>query len=318
TQNKQPTATGFGQNEIFNGQNRQGGAMITYSKTNPQTKKTTIKTDKKKKGSETTASKGEKPPITFDSIIFEVFNDKNELIRTIKQKAPKENGVHRMYWYMNEKGKQRPSRRKPRENASEPGGVSVMPGNYKIKLHYGNETATEKIAIAYDPRVEMPFEVLKNKYDLLKQLENKMDVAAKATQHLLASKEILEDYQKRIKAQKKQKKYEDILKSHTEIMKKIDGLLDDMFGKEDKRQGITATEFPSTISYLYKARRYVSSLLQNPGQTEINLVKNADEKVSAVIFKINEFYKTDWLNYKNSVENLKLSPFEEIKELEYK
>ena len=49
----------------------------------------------------------------------------------------------------------------------------------------------------------MPFEVLKNKYDLLKQLEDKMDDAGKATQHLLESKEIVEDYQKRIKAQKK-------------------------------------------------------------------------------------------------------------------
>jgi len=91
-----------------------------------------------------------------------------------------------------------------------------------------------------------------------------------------------------------------------------------MLGKEDKRQGITATEFPSTISYLYTASRYVNSLLQNPGTTETTLVKNADEKVRAVISKINTFYKTDWINYKNSVENLKLSPFEEVKELEYK
>ena len=163
----------------------------------------------------------------------------------------------------------------------------------------------------------MPFEVLKNKYDLLKQLENKMDIAGKATQHLLESKEIVEDYQKRIKAQKKQEKYKDLLKSHKEIITTIDGLLDAMFGKEDKRQGITATEFPSTVSYLYTANRYVNSLMQNPGTTETTLVKNADEKVSAVISKINEFYKTDWVNFKNSVENLKLSPFKEIKELEY-
>ncbi|GGK36591.1 MULTISPECIES: WD40/YVTN/BNR-like repeat-containing protein [Flavobacteriaceae] len=318
TQNQQPTGTRFGANAIFNGENRAKGAMITYSINNPVSQKEPVKTNKKKKNTETTNSKGEKPPIKYDSIIFEVFNDQNYLIRTIKQKAPKENGVHRLYWYMNEKGKQRPSRRKLRKNTSEPGGVTVLPGNYKIKLHFGNETATEKIAIAYDPRVEMPFEVLKNKYDLLKQLENKMDVAGKATQRLLESKEIVEDYQKRIKSQKKQKKYENLLKSHTEILKKIDDLLDNMLGKVDKRQGITATEFPSTISYLYNASRYVNDLMQNPGKTETTLVKNADNKVSAVISKINEFYKTAWINYKNSVENLKLSPFEEVKKLEYK
>jgi len=321
TQTQQPSGTRFGANAIFNGENRQGGAMITYSINKPEDKKEAIKEDKKKKDSkkkdETVTAKEEKPAVKYDSIIFEVFNDKNELIRTIKEKAPKENGVHRMYWYMREKGKQRPSRRKARENASEPRGVTVLPGTYKIKLHFGNQTKEETLKVAYDPRVEMPFEVLKNQYDLLKQLEDKMDVAGKATQQLLESKEIVEDYQKRLKAQKKKEKYEDLLKSHKEILKSIDGLLDDMLGKEDKRQGITDTEYPSTVSYLYTASRYINSLLQNPGKTETTLVKNADEKVSAVIAKINEFYKQDWPAYKASVENLNLSPFEEVEELKY-
>ncbi|SNR66403.1 WD40/YVTN/BNR-like repeat-containing protein [Lutibacter flavus] len=321
TQTQQPSGTRFGANAIYNGENRAQGAMITYSINNPEHKKETKTASKKekksKKAAKTVEAKSEKPAVKYDSIIFQVFNDKNELIRTIKRKAPEENGVHRMYWYLGEKGKQRPSRRKARENAQERRGVTVLPGSYKIKLHYGNQTAEEKIEVAYDPRVEMPFEVLKNQYDMLKQLEDKMDVAGKATQRLLASKEIVSDYQKRIKAQKNKEKYKDILKSHTEVLKRIDGLLDEMLGKEDKRQGITATEFPSNVSYLYSASRYIRSLLQNPGTTETTLMKNADEKVGAVISKINEFYKTDWVNYKTSVEKLSLSPFEELEELKY-
>jgi len=46
-------------------------------------------------------------------------------------------------------------------------------------------------------------------------------------------------------------------------------------------------------------------------------VKNADEKVSKVIDEINEFYKTDWVNYRNAVEKLNLSPFKELDELKY-
>jgi hypothetical protein len=61
----------------------------------------------------------------------------------------------------------------------------------------------------------------------------------------------------------------------------------------------------------------VSSLLQKPGATELTLVKNADEKVSDVIAKINEFYKTDWVNYQKSMESLHLSPFKEVEELKY-
>jgi hypothetical protein len=175
--------------------------------------------------------------------------------------------------------------------------------------------------VEYDPRVDMPFEVLKSKYDLLKQLESKKGVAGEATRRLLASKEIVEDYQKRIKAQNKDVKEKQSKKDtatiHSEISKKIEGLLDAMLGKEDKRQGITATEFPSTISYLYTASGYVNNLLQKPGKTELTLVKNADEKVSKVIAEINVFYKTDWVNYKNAVEKLNLSPFKELEELKY-
>jgi hypothetical protein len=218
---------------------------------------------------------------------------------------------------MDEKGKRGPSRRIAKKNAREPRGVTVLPGTYTLKIHFGNQTVSETIDIAYDPRLEMPFEVLKSKYDLLKQLESKSGIAGEATQRLLKSKEIVNDYKKRIKAKTNIKNQKELLKSQDEIIKNIDRLLDDMLGKEDKRQGITATEFPSTVSYLFLARRYTSSLLQKPGSTELTLVKNADEKVSAVITKINEFYKTDWVDYQKSVENLNLSPFKEIKDLKY-
>lgn len=321
TQNQQPSGTRFGANAIFNGENKARGAMITYSINKPEPKKKTETILKKKRKSKTKEKiaeiKSEKPAVKFDSIFFEVFNDKNELIRSIKQKAPKKNGVHRMYWGLGERGKRGPSRSKAKKNASEPRGVTVLPGNYTIKIHFGNQTVTEKITVAYDPRVEMPFEVLKTKYDLLKQLENKTGIAGEATQRLLESKEIVEDFQKRIKAFDKKEKHKELLNAHTEILKDINGLLDQMLGKVDKRQGITATEFPSNISYLYNARKYVNSLLQKPGKTETTLVENANTKVSAVISNINTFYKTKWVDYQKSVENLNLSPFKEVKELKY-
>ncbi len=325
TQNQEPSGTRFGANAIFNGENRPRGAMITYSINRPETKKLEIILDKKKKDSKNTseenAIKDEKPTVKFDSIFFQVYNDKKELVRSISIEAPKENGVHRLFWNLDEKGERGPSRKAGKLNAPEPSGVTVLPGSYGIKIHFGNQTASENIKVDYDPRVDMSFEVLKSKYDLLKQLEAKKGVAGEATQRLLTSKEIVEDYQKRIKAQniggieKNSKK--DTITIHTEISKKIDGLLDSMMSKEDKRQGITATEFPSTISYLYTAAYYVDDLLQKPGKTELTLVKNADEKVSKVIDEINVFYKTDWVNYRNAIEKLNLSPFKELDELKY-
>jgi len=316
TQNQEPLGTRFGANAIFNGENRPRGAMISYSINHPKgtskEKGQTLKVNKEK-----VATKSSKPSVKFDTLYFEVFNKNNERIRSIKMKAPEKNGVHRMYWNLDEKGKSRPSRQVSKKNSPEPSGIAVLPGTYTLKMHFGNKTVTEKITVDIDPRIQISYDDLKAKYDLQKKLETKTDFAGKATQELLKSKQIVEDYKKRINAQDDKEKYKDDLSLQEETLKKINGLLDDMLGKEDKRQGITATEFPSAASYLSMARNYVGGLLQKPGPTEFTLVKNADLKVSTVIENINTFFKTDWINYQKIVEKLELSPFKEIEELKY-
>jgi photosystem II stability/assembly factor-like uncharacterized protein len=325
TQNQEPSGTRFGANAIFNGENRPKGAMITYSINKPAKQKPEANVLDKKKNSKNIAIvnevKSEKPLVKLDTIVFQVFNDKDELIRSVSSEAPKENGVHRLFWNLDEKGKIGPSRKKAKITSTEPSGVNVLPGTYSIKILFGDQTASEIIKVNYDPRVDMPFEVLKSKYDLLKQLENKKGFAGEATERLLASKKIVEDFQKRLKDQNKEsnekQSKKDTLSVHSEILKKIEGLLDVMLGKEDKRQGITATEFPNTISYLYSATSYIDELLQKPGKTELTLVKNADQKLSKIIAEINTFYKTDWLKYRDTMEKTELSPFKELEELKY-
>ena len=103
--------------------------------------------------------------------------------------------------------------------------------------------------------------------------------------------------------------YAEFIQKSDSICKEINGLLDDVLGKEDKRQGITATKSPTTISYLDKARSYANALMSSPGATEDQLVKNAFEKVDGVMAKINSFYSQDWLEYQTLAEKQKLSPF---------
>ena len=52
-----------------------------------------------------------------------------------------------------------------------------------------------------------------------------------------------------------------------------------------------------------------------PGKTEKDAVKNANEKVNAVMALINEFYKTDWPKYRKQIEDLNLTLFKDYKEL---
>ena len=292
---QQANGTRFGGNAIFNGDNRKRGAMISYSINKPKTDK---KSDKKKK----------------DSITLKIYNANIKLIRTLKQKAPKESGLHRTYWRLGEKGVRSPSRKTAKKNASEPRGITVLPGDYKVVMLYKKVKDSTMITVAYDPRVDMPQSVLKNKYDLLKQLEKKTGVAGRAITQLKESKKIAESYKKQLK-EKKKDTYKDAIKSTDSILKSIDKLIDNVLGKEDKRQGITLNPNPSPMSFLNGAKWYVGSLLENPGKTETQLIKNANDKVNAVIKPINEFYKTDWPTYRKEIKALNLTLFKDFKEL---
>ena len=168
--------------------------------------------------------------------MVKIYNASNELIRTLKRKAPKENGIHRMYWGLGEKGVRGPSRRTVRKNAPESRGVTVLPGDYKVVVHYKGAKDSITVSVAYDPRVEMPIATLKAKYDLLKQLEKKTALAGKAIEQLKASKKIAESYKKQLKEQKDDQ-YKDAIKATDSITKSIVKLIDGMIGKKRQSSG---------------------------------------------------------------------------------
>lgn len=291
---QQPSGSRFGGNALFNGENRSiRGAKINYSINNPTD---TVKSKKS------------------DSIFLKVYNSNNELIRTLKQKAPKENGLHKASWNLDEKGVRGPSRKLAKKDAPEPRGVTVLPGDYKVVLHYGKHKDFTTIKVAYDPRVEMPFEVLKSKYDLQKQLEKQFELTGKAVTQLNESKKIASDYKKQFK-EVDQKKYKDAIKKSDSIVKSINKLIDAMIGKEDKRQGITRNPDPTPMNFLYTARSYVNSLQEKPGKTQTQLIKNANEKIDGVMEKINAFYKTEWPTYRKEIEAIDLTLFKGFKEI---
>ncbi len=290
-QTQQATGTRFGGNAMFNGENRRSGAMLSYSINKPVSD-----TISKKKN---------------DSLTLKIYSANNELIRTIKRKAPEDSGLHRTYWRLGEKGVRGPSRRAARKNAPEPRGLTVLPGNYKVVMHYKKAKDSTMVKVAYDPRVEMPMAVLKSKYDLLKQLEAKTGLAGKAIEQLKASKKIADSYKKQLKA-KKDSIYKEPITATDSIVKAIGTLMDGMIGKEDKRQGITRNPEPTPLRFLFTARRYIGSLLQEPGKTEIQLMKTANEKLVLEMEKINAFYNKDWPAYRNEIEALNLTLFEDF------
>ena len=293
---QQPTGSRFGADAMYQGENKNGGAMISYFVGLP-------KVDKK-------ATKKKKEDVKYDSIKLEIFDDATQ-IRTLKFKAPKESGVHKITWYLREKGVARASRR-VRESKREPSGVQVKPGTYRLKMTFGNEVSEQDIKVEFDPRLQISQTAINQKYAASKELEKYQEKIGAAVKQLVQSKNTATSIKNDLSKENK-KKYKSEIKNSSEIIKKIDDLIAKYLGSIDKRQGITRNPEITVNQRFGQASRYIRSRFGEQTATETMLMNQFKNEFTKVISETNTFFNNDWVNYKASVENIKISPFKKTK-----
>ena len=98
----------------------------------------------------------------------------------------------------------------------------------------------------------------------------------------------------------------------TKAMKdSIEKVFDYLLGAEDKRQGITSTEFPAPSSFINTALFYTNSS-RDPLSARDNVVfKHAEEKTQDMLDRVNKFYQDQWPAYRAMMEKVSLSPFKD-------
>ena len=298
---QQPTGSRFGGDALFNGENRGGGAKFSFYLNREEVAKEEVK----KIEPEVKNSK-----IKWDSIQLKIY-DGDRLIRTLKKKTPKENGIHTWTWYMDEKGTQSPSK-KLKESKREPSGVSVLPGNYTTVLSYGDQVSKTRITIENDPRITRNQEASLEIYEVLKEMEDLKKVTANAVKQLAESKKIVSKFLDRL-TEKNKGDYAENVEKCNKIKEKIDAILALYFGKEDTRQGITNTPEVSVIDRYRTASYYIGTRQNGMTQTEHILLKQAKEALSEALKSTNLFFETEWVDFKLKMENIKFTDFETIK-----
>ncbi|WP_440122331.1 WD40/YVTN/BNR-like repeat-containing protein [Tenacibaculum sp. Ill] len=302
---QQPTGSRFGADAMFNGTNRGRGALVQFYVNKPKPVK---KSDEKNKKP---LKKDDENTVKWDSIKFEVF-DGNRLIRTIKRKTPKENGIHKGVWFMSEKGVTRPSKT-IRKQKREPRGVQVKPGTYRIKATFGNQTSEKNITVKFDPRLRISQNAIDQKYATAKDLESQQKIIADVVKQLVESKNIANNFNQKL-SKKDKKLYKESIKNSKNIVQKIDTLLAVYLGKLDKRQGITRNPEMNVTQRLGIASRYVNSRFGEQTSTEKQLIIQFKEALKPALEKTNAFFNKDWKEYKIEVEKIDLSPFKETKQ----
>ena len=281
---QQPTGSRFGADGMFHGENRSFDARITYYLQVPESLTVpdqSITNKKRKSKKEQISEPSVKKKVNADSITFQIING-SSVIRTLKLKTPEKSGFHKLSWRLDEKGIPYISRKNSKTSNAEPGGIDVLPGDYKIKVHYGEYTDSSMIKVLFDPRIDISQQALIEKYNALKALEKsemKMYVAVNRLQEGLKL------------AGKFKADFEDLdsvlyiseIELCQNIQDSINVLLDHFFGEEDERQGITMRSDKTLISLYRRAFRYTANAGHTPTSTEYALISNFESHLDQSI-----------------------------------
>ncbi|MBC2839383.1 hypothetical protein [Robiginitalea sp. SC105] len=312
---QQPTGSRFGGDAEYNGENRRGGAMITYYLKTGKKELEAAKKDSKETKTTGMDPEGEaesdndnKEENSRDSVIFK-FYDGERLIRTLKYKTPDSAGLHRIYWGLDEAGADRPSRSLRKRNR-EPGGPDVLPGTYKVVAQLGEATDSTTVTVSSDPRLDIPQKALTDAYETAKKLEAWQQTAADAVEQLVKSKNVAGEFEKELKKKDKEA-YKDQIEASREIVKSIDSLIARYIGKEDKRQGITRNPEMTVVQRLGNAYGYASSRPGGLTATERRLLEYAEADLKEALSATNAFFGDPWKAYREQMESLDLTPFVE-------
>ena len=294
---QQPTGSRFGADAMYQGENKAFGAHISYWYNAKQTTTETLDSSEEQKPSS-------------DSIYMKIY-DKDRLIRTLKRKVPDSSGIYKWTWYLNEAGGDRPSR-KIRKRKNEPSGSNVKPGNYNVVLSNGGVITQTTITVASDPRLDVSQKAIDQRHATSKKVQQMTQIAADAVKQLVESKNTATNFSKTLKKEDK-KLHKDAIDLSTKISETIENLISLYIGKEDKRQGITRNPEVTVLNRIRTAGWYGGSRPDGITQTEITLLKHAQDQLNNALDKTNAFFEKDWLAYKDTMTNVKTKPFKDTK-----
>ncbi len=291
---------------IWDADNRQRGLPISYYIKDFPKKETKKSSEDKEEIKKDETQK----PKTSDSVLVKIYDDNNNLIRNLKWKA--DSGFNRRFWGMEEKGFRQIGSPKPKENAAEPAGARVLPGNYKVVIQLEKEKDSVFVLVKDDPRFENRNAIKLAQKEMLLRLRKSADKLITGLDKLTEAEETITKINAQLKGETG-KDVDSINKQTKKIEKEIKLIKDFIKGKEQEKQGYGQVPEKNVVSMFRTATQYISNKMVAPGIQEQNLVLDAEELIKESVQKINTFFTTKWLDYKLLVEARPNKIFKEFK-----
>ncbi len=287
---------------LWDAPNRRRGAAVTFLVNKPSgTRDTTTR-------STTRGRTG-----GSDTAVVRIYNDKNELIRTLRWGV--DSGLNKQYWGMEEKGFRGAGAPKPRPGGPEPGGFQVLPGTYKVVISYNRESDSTYVNVKDDPRTGNKNEIKLAQRRMYERLRKSIDKLNEASDRLTDADEICTKMTSQLRGL--EGKEMDSLRKMTTIMQdSIRNIREFVSGKPSTRQGISRSLAPTVLTRVQEANQNIGAKMVVPGPTEEKLVENAESQINIVVQRTNNFLEGKWSDYRKLVENTKVNLFKDYKPIQ--
>ncbi len=239
---------------------------------------------------------------------LQVVNTNGDTIRTKNVKVKP--GLSVMRWWLCEDGVRMPSSSTPKKDDDLPGGILVLPGEYRIAISKGDSTLYTKVVVHNDPRIDSGYTGLKEKRKILKDFESTIQKAHDAYEILNQSRKNIANIKKISELQPDSIKTQ--IDSLTKIItQKVDSL-ERQYKMPSGLKGIQSD--PNTLnSLLWRAKSYINNAWGNPGENALIAKKIAENKTDEVVARINHFVDQDWKAFVQSIDAFDLSLFKTLK-----
>ncbi|NJB87093.1 photosystem II stability/assembly factor-like uncharacterized protein [Lewinella marina] len=222
-------------------------------------------------------------------------------------------GMNRTSWNLRRDGVETPSRRERKEDADALNGISVTPGTYRILMTYGDHTGETLVTLHADPRDDYQgsarYAARDRMYAELEAEVNQVTAAWNRLQEARKSLKRVEDA-----ASNAPKAVKDTLADHRkELLKHIDRLEEIVTEPEDLK-GIQRN--PTNLqAYLYGARNYITQIEGEPSQMARLMLEQFSEKGDDFVRQVNAFLTGDLRDFQEEVRAANLSLFGELGEV---
>jgi hypothetical protein len=243
-----------------------------------------------------------------DTAFVRIYNDKNELIRTLHWSV--DSGFNRDYWGMEEKGYRQPGSPKPRPGAPEPGGFQVLPGTYKVVISVGRDKDSTFINVKDDPRIGNHNDIKLAQQKMYNRLRQSTDKLTEGMDRMTDAEEVCNKINAEIK-DVTGKDIDSLRKSSGIMLDSIKVIREFISGKASQRQGLGREPGENVMSVIQIANQNIGGKMAAPGPQEEKLVQNAELMINLAVERINAFFENKWKAYRQQAEGTRINLFKD-------